>query len=1453
MEEFVSTAYGGAIALAVLGGATAFYLFSGNSRKRTADDVGTSALTAEQRQKRLLKLQQSWQGKVNSEHESTEPLSSEKPISPENVTKPRMSIKTPRSPSIEVTEDNNQRTKKVKKLSGKIVTSIPSVPVPSSVSVLPGPESAPFVVPDIAQVSDSVSKHPPASHRFQLKKDIDTVTSKPENDSSTPKRKSPPLKSKSPTRVNAVKSVETLITAILRPGTPLVPTSTSIAVRPASPDSNNSYGSSRILKGRLTIELFADSVIEDISLVQIVDSFSSLLARQVLECCVPHSSCIKNQEFIPASTVKNQLEWLQAIYEMCDPFHGFSHEVERIFSIGYSSTHASDEAPLNDDPLKCGRALMNAFRSACVFLAKVLLAPHNNMLQAAVDSEDDDLPPLFADEKVVAKTSSDEADDVAVVLFDLMRKRTISSQFFYDISSDFEELLRSFLTRAMKDIIIATNSSHNIFTRADSAFYSSFPFSSLDAIRNAAPALSRLLAQNIASCISLGVDVEGVDVMKAFLLTDLICITQSLSFDPVLSLHLSPAAVTWAKLLQSPKNVDDVDRIIYSARSVVMEVFKHILSVDKGRHKKDVMEFFSLILRLSNKRLLGRYDDMEGALRGFEPSGRVISRHFILGTADLVVHLVSQGGVKVFDIETFFERRQKELADVEVVKSLTSGELCKCNFDVFLMFYSTLMMSALDKESLRQAYVIRHMRQEISHSRLPPFQVEELQIYERAYSLSSSCQSYRPDSLIHVGTMTGLFCQYLIRLLKEDTAVSCFRVIESSPHNLYQSLSFAWSSLSRIQNPTAEQEKSAESVVYLTTVLLNRADLLVDIKQQNHLVNILNSIGGRILHDHSAVDVPDECLSKNDDTLDTTHETSTSSRWGKENTFKIKEKSAYYGSKQDRGPFVGAIFDSERNVRNLPVALARLYISSQSVEGWDADKDTSFDKFDLRMKISRLLAACIDHPIHAEAVLDSLHNSVHDDFDSVLGTLFTSVIDQNTSNFSFLNSIIRTAIDSPAPQDEMKKKYNFVKLSNYGVVFLLKLCEERTVLGRKRTMVKLSNQILQLFQISELLYRSSVDLGLSGTRDFLTSHIHQLVTCMLGLGGDTLMKVLEDCSVIKGVRLHVPSEKMGLNDKIAARWAHEDSIRAAQQAILRKDGDSDDHDYLKAEVQRTIDDDNFISNYHETISEVCSIDKSVESVLDIPGYRFKSISEESLSKGTPRPHNILKAWKAVSKCLANANDVNNFHPNGTILIKYLESDSSCARAVISLNMDTPYAFGLFFFDIWLPPDYPNIPPLCELVTNGDESFMLSPNLYSCGKVCMSLLNTAQSGSDIEKWQPGKSTVAQVLLTIQTSLLGDPEPLTKEGKLRGSPQSLAYNEEKHFETVCWGMIDALDNGANHMGPEFGVFILCHFSLLREQIRLLVRSWWLMGGKNWRLERMFILLLQKLSDLPPISAE
>lgn len=70
------------------------------------------------------------------------------------------------------------------------------------------------------------------------------------------------------------------------------------------------------------------------------------------------------------------------------------------------------------------------------------------------------------------------------------------------------------------------------------------------------------------------------------------------------------------------------------------------------------------------------------------------------------------------------------------------------------------------------------------------------------------------------------------------------------------------------------------------------------------------------------------------------------------------------------------------------------------------------------------------------------------------------------------------------------------------------------------------------------------------------------------------------------------------------------------------------------------------------------------------------------------------------------------HPDSAIFVRRDESRMDVLRAVVSGPAGTPYALGLFTFDIFCPPEYPSISPLVHFETTGGGTVKFNPNLYA---------------------------------------------------------------------------------------------------------------------------------------------
>lgn len=93
------------------------------------------------------------------------------------------------------------------------------------------------------------------------------------------------------------------------------------------------------------------------------------------------------------------------------------------------------------------------------------------------------------------------------------------------------------------------------------------------------------------------------------------------------------------------------------------------------------------------------------------------------------------------------------------------------------------------------------------------------------------------------------------------------------------------------------------------------------------------------------------------------------------------------------------------------------------------------------------------------------------------------------------------------------------------------------------------------------------------------------------------------------------------------------------------------------------------------------------------------------------------------------------------------------QALIMGSNGTPYGHGAYLFDIYFEDSYPTVSPKVNLTTTGHGKVRFNPNLYACGKVCLSLLGTWR-GNATENWDPKVSTLLQVLVSIQSIIMAE---------------------------------------------------------------------------------------------------
>ncbi|XP_077564496.1 ubiquitin-conjugating enzyme E2 Z-like [Haemaphysalis longicornis] len=135
-------------------------------------------------------------------------------------------------------------------------------------------------------------------------------------------------------------------------------------------------------------------------------------------------------------------------------------------------------------------------------------------------------------------------------------------------------------------------------------------------------------------------------------------------------------------------------------------------------------------------------------------------------------------------------------------------------------------------------------------------------------------------------------------------------------------------------------------------------------------------------------------------------------------------------------------------------------------------------------------------------------------------------------------------------------------------------------------------------------------------------------------------------------------------------------------------------------------------------------------------------------------------------------------PPPGVFVAAEEENITKIHALVVGPFDTPYEGGFFHFVLKCPPDYPIAPPRVRLLTTGGGRVRFNPNLYACGKVCLSILGTFPGPA----WSAAQS-IGSVLVSIQ-SLMNE-TPLANEPgfeKYAHTQSSQCYNMIIQHETI-----------------------------------------------------------------------
>lgn len=118
--------------------------------------------------------------------------------------------------------------------------------------------------------------------------------------------------------------------------------------------------------------------------------------------------------------------------------------------------------------------------------------------------------------------------------------------------------------------------------------------------------------------------------------------------------------------------------------------------------------------------------------------------------------------------------------------------------------------------------------------------------------------------------------------------------------------------------------------------------------------------------------------------------------------------------------------------------------------------------------------------------------------------------------------------------------------------------------------------------------------------------------------------------------------------------------------------------------------------------------------------------------------------------------------------------------------NAPYQHGFYLFDINIPQSYPFDPPKVKFMTL-DGKTRFNPNLYKCGKVCLSILNT-WSGPG---WTSAH-TLTSILLVLQSLLHEHPIQNEPGYEKEEGIKSTNYNNVLAYQNINFATIEIIEN-------------------------------------------------------------
>ncbi|KAI1377037.1 hypothetical protein F4677DRAFT_65243 [Hypoxylon crocopeplum] len=232
-------------------------------------------------------------------------------------------------------------------------------------------------------------------------------------------------------------------------------------------------------------------------------------------------------------------------------------------------------------------------------------------------------------------------------------------------------------------------------------------------------------------------------------------------------------------------------------------------------------------------------------------------------------------------------------------------------------------------------------------------------------------------------------------------------------------------------------------------------------------------------------------------------------------------------------------------------------------------------------------------------------------------------------------------------------------------------------------------------------------------------------------------------------------------------------------------------------------------NFSEWHHDQCVKDTADEDIASDFSYRREAERAVTATPVRGRMKRLITELSTLQTSL----------PEG-IFVRHGSSRLDMMKVLIIGPKHTPYEHGLFEFDLYCPPDYPNSPPRMRFMTTNGGRTRFNPNLYEDGKICLSLLGT-WSG---EPWRADQSTILQVLVSIQSLVLCEQPWYNEPGReeSENKAQSAKYSNDVRSWTLQYAVLPWIDSiDVNNTSQEAATNTSAT-SLWQETARLYLRA-------------------------------